>query len=344
MRSRRKVIWAKFRVTMVAICALAILSVLFYLLTGGTLLQAKTTLRVFVPDATGIGRRSPVRVDGIDVGKVRLVRLTGSADPARVVEIVLTVEEYRLRSIPRDSFVQFSADTLIGDKYVDITSGRTGAIIDPDGELRYQPATDITKSLDLTQFEKQLRIVDALLTNIEQGEGRVGKFVAGEELYNSLRKSLIEVESGLTRAAGTTGKVGSLLYSDALYRQLAAPATQLDDILESIQSGQGASGKLLRDSADYDRLRAGAADLRKTLEDLRAGRGAGARLLSSDALYEDLNRKVAGLIVAVDRFQYNPWLTTTEVYEGLNGAAREAHDFIRDFRRDPSKMLRLKVF
>ena len=39
---------------------------------------------------------------------------------------------------------------------------------------------ELMKSLDLSDFQKQLRRIDAMLSDIEEGKGRVGEFVQGE--------------------------------------------------------------------------------------------------------------------------------------------------------------------
>jgi phospholipid/cholesterol/gamma-HCH transport system substrate-binding protein len=344
MPSRRAINWAKFRVLMVTVCGLSVLTVLFYLLTGGTLFQAKTTLYLYIPDATGVASGSPVRVDGITVGKVRSVKLSGSIDPNRIVQVAMTVEVEHLNSIPVDSYAQISADTLIGDKFVDVTSGRTRASVPANGEIRYQPQTDVMKSLDLAQFQQKLRDVDAMLRGIEEGQGPVGEFFRGEALYDATRQKLIDLERGLTAAVRTTGQVGEVLYADTLYRRISEPVHQLDDALARIQSGQGKAGELLRDSGDYDRLRAQAADLRDTLAGIRAGRGPIGELLVSDSTYRDLGKSVAAMIDSVDRWNASPILTTSEMYDNLNGAGREMRDFLSDFRQHPKKYLRLKMF
>src|SRR5580692_607391 len=99
MPSARRVRWAKFRVICVCSAGLAILLTLIFLLTGGTLLERKVTLYLYVSDATGLSSESPVRVDGIDAGVVRLVELTGSNDPKRIVRVTMAVERNKLDSI-----------------------------------------------------------------------------------------------------------------------------------------------------------------------------------------------------------------------------------------------------
>src|SRR4051812_7276995 len=106
MRSKERVRWAQLRVGFTSAVALLILGVLLYLLTGGALFTEKTSLYLYVPDATGVAQGSPVRVDGIGVGKVGSVSLSGSRDPNRVVRLTLRIERESLAMIPTASYAE----------------------------------------------------------------------------------------------------------------------------------------------------------------------------------------------------------------------------------------------
>jgi len=337
MPSASRVNWAKFRVAAVCVVATTILATLVYLLTGGTLLQQKATIFLYIPDATGLIAGSPVRVDGIDVGKVDAVDLSGSNQPNRVVRVAMRVERERLASMPADSFAQLNSDNLVGDKFVDITSGRSANRMAPNGELSYKEQSDFMKSLDLSQVAKQLRAVDAIVTEIEQGKSRLGQFIQGDEFYNDLRRRTTELQNGMRAIASTTSEMGQALYSDKLYRQVSEPLAALDQNLARLQSGQGAGGQLLRDSAQYDQLQAGARDLRKTIVDFRSS-----EILKSDQMYDEWCRGLASLIQNVEQMNANPMVATSETYDNLNGLAREMRDLVRNFRQNPGKFLRLK--
>jgi phospholipid/cholesterol/gamma-HCH transport system substrate-binding protein len=339
MPSERHIRWAKFRVFTVCAAALAILSILAYLLTGGSLLTEKATMYLYVPDATGLGPGAPVRVDGIGVGKVRLVALSGSSEPNRVVKVTMTVERSRLASIPDDSTAQAASETMIGDKFVDISSGRSTHFVSPGGEIIFQGSPDLLKSLDIGQFEQRLKVVGALLDDIEQGRSDVGQLVQGEQMYDDLRKRFTQVENGIRAAASTTSDVGHELYTDQLYQQISQPLIDLDRSLARLQSGQGAAGQLLRDSAQYDKLRSDTEDLRRSIADLRA-----AEPMRSDTLYADWNRGLLSLIESVDAFNRAPAMTTTQAYDNLHGFAHELQTTMRDFRQNPRKYMRIKVF
>lgn len=339
MPSARRVSFAKFRATVVFVVACAILATLFYLLTGGTLLEQKTTLYLYIPDATGLAPPSPVRVDGIGVGKVRSVQLSGSNAPNRIVKVTMTVERQHLDEIPVDSVAQISTDTMIGDRFVDITSGSSASRIRPNSEIVYKEQPELMRSLDMPQFERQLRTVDALLTEIEQGRNRVGEFVVGETMYEDLRKRVTDAEEGFREARDTTTSVGQALYTDKLYRRISDPLLELERKLALLQSGQGAGGRFLRDPAQYDELLDAAAGVRRSVAELRSG-----AFMNSDDAYTAWNRSLTSLIRGVDEFNAGPLFNSTQAYDNLNGAAREFGETLRDFQRDPKKFLRMKVF
>lgn len=324
---------------MVSCVALLILAILIYLLTGSTLLHEQAHLYLYIPDATGISADSPVAVNGITVGTVASVQLSGSNAPNRTVKVVLDITRDRLDSISSDSYAQVASDSLVGDKLIQISSGSSGTPLKPGMEIPFQAQTDLMKNLDLTQFENELRSVDVMLTQIEQGKSAVGQFVLGEQMYEELKRRVGDIEQALHSAAQTSGAVGEALYTNKLYDQIRAPIVQVDQTLAQMQSGQGAAGQFLRDPAQYESFRKDIADLRKSIADLR-----GSDFLTHDQMYTDWNRTLANLIQQVDEMNANPMFNTTEMYDSVTGSVREMRDTMKDFRENPRKFLRLKVF
>jgi phospholipid/cholesterol/gamma-HCH transport system substrate-binding protein len=339
MPSASRVHWAKFRVSVVSAVAVIIMATLAYLLTGGTLLEQKSTIYLYIPDATGLEKASPVRVDGIDVGKVARVELSGQNDPNRVVRVVMTVERERLEAIPADSYAELSSDSLIGDKFVDITSQRSSAHVQPFGEIHLKPPSPLMKNADLPTLEAQLRQVDALLADIQGGRSQMGQFVQGNQMYLDLRNSIGKIQNAFHAAVSTTTVVGDALYNQTLYNSVAEPMAKLERTLAGLQSGQGTAGQLLRDSAQYDSSLKQVRDLRDSIAQVRAG-----VWMQSDQMYKDWNRTLVSFIQQMDRMNADPLLNSTAVYESLTGMANEARETARDFRQDPKKYLRLKLF
>jgi phospholipid/cholesterol/gamma-HCH transport system substrate-binding protein len=339
MPSPQQVNWAKFRASSVILAGLLILGTLALLLTGGTFMQPKAVIYLYLPDATGVAAGSPVRVDGIGVGKVTLVQLSGSGEPDRVVRVVMQVETERLVSITSDSTAETTSDTLVGDKFIDVTSGTSPTHLKPGGEIKYKGGADMMQRLDLAQFQQRLRAIELLLDDIEQGKGPLGEFIKGESLYNDLRTKVAELQRGIHVAADTTTAVGKSLYTDEIYRKVMDPLRELDQSLARLQAGQGSGGALLQGSKQYDQAVAQAKDLRHSIGALSTG-----EMMKSDAAYTDWITRVDSIMQKVEEFKATPMLTTSAVYDNLAGMAKEFQATSKEFRENPKKYLRLKVF
>jgi phospholipid/cholesterol/gamma-HCH transport system substrate-binding protein len=335
----RQITWAKLRVSVVAITAVVIFLELAYLLTGGTLLARKANLYLYTNDATGLSTDSPVSVDGIDIGKVVDISLSGSSDPARTVKVTMKVEEERLKSVPDDSVAEISADSLVGDKYVDVASGKSATHLAPNGELKFRSQAELMSRIDLSQFQDQIAKIDAVLTDIEQGRSQLGQFIKGDAMYVGLLRTLGQLESAFHAAMASTAQVGGAMYTDEIYRALETPFVQLDKTLAEIDSGQGPAGRFLRDPADYESWVNSIEGIRKEVEAIGTG-----AFFQSDESYQSWNKLVASTITQVDQMSANPMLNNASQYEALAGSAAQLRDTLRDFHRDPAKYMRYKIF
>jgi hypothetical protein len=255
------------------------------------------------------------------------------------VRLTLKVELEHLRDMPADSWAQISSATAVGNKYVDITQGKSAAYLQAGSEVQYRPQPQLLKTLDLQQFANQLRSADATLTDIEQGKSKVGQLIVGRQMYDDLRKALAQADRGFRDAIGVTTGVGELLYTDKIYRQISDPLIRLDSQLRRIDSGQSEMGRLLREDGTYLKLREQAAGLRRSIVDLRA-----TPFMTSDGMYEDWSRALASLVNDMDQINRGMILNTSLTYDDLAGLAGELKAGFRDFRKDPKKYLRVDLF
>jgi phospholipid/cholesterol/gamma-HCH transport system substrate-binding protein len=351
MPSAKRVRWATVRIACVILAGITILFTQIYLLTEGRIfsalfhlltgrgLEQTVKLYLYVPDASGLNFGSPVRADGVSVGKVARIQLTSSPQPDRVIRLTLAIDRDALTRISADSNAQLSAESLVGDMFVDISSGTSPRHLQPGSVIPYQAQPELLKTLDLQQFDAALRSVDATLTDIEQGKSRVGQFVIGTGFYDDLRSDLKDIERAVRKAASVTGAVGQPLYTDTLYQRVREPILGLDRSLAAIQAGQGSMGTLLRDDAQYEHFRALAQNLRASIASMRS-----AELLRSDSLYRNLSTSLAGFIRSIDDFNTSPMVLNSSAYDGLNGMAQGIRDSARQFHSNPKAYVWMKLF
>jgi phospholipid/cholesterol/gamma-HCH transport system substrate-binding protein len=344
MPSPQKLRWAKLRIFVVAVSAICVLSVLSYLLSGGTWLKAKAYLTTYIPDSTGLEPGADVLLNGVKIGRVASVQLTRSKDRNRVVAVRLKIEEAFLPYIPEDSVTTIDSANLLGDEYININMGRSPRHVLAGGDLRFPPPSNLMQNIDLRQFEAQLRTIDQIIQDIQTGKGPLGQFVVSDALYRQFLDGVAKLEKELRAATGSQSELGQALYTATMHDNLSASLRELDDRLAQLQAN-----RLLRDTTQYDRIRDQIAQVRNTLADLNAGNGAAGEFIASDAAYVEWNRRLTAWIENVDALSsgegsMGQMLSNAQTYESLNGALRQLHSTMKEFREDPRKFLRIKLF
>ena len=324
-----------------AVVAVSILSVLVYLLSGGTWLQPKAYITTYIPDSTGLDPGADVQLNGVEIGKVESLGLTRSSDPNRVVRVRLKIEAVYLPNIPDDSVTSLDSANLLGDEYVSITMGRSPRHVRSGGGLSYNVPSNIMQNIDLEQFEAQLRIIDQTIMDIQAGRGPLGQFVVSDTLYQQFLDGVIRVEKEMRAATTSQTQLGQMLYSSALYDGLVSQVRQLDDKLAQLQSNP-----MLRDTGQYDQIRDQLIKLHQALADLNGGKGSGGQWIASDAAWVQWNQRLRGWISTLDALNDGEAgggiLANSAAYESLNGALHEFAETAREFRQNPQKFLRVR--
>ncbi len=357
MSSPQKVKWSQLKVGILAVVAMVILAVLSFLLTGrGGFFRATAILRTYLDDSAGMAVGATVRLNGIPIGSIDQVRLSGERTKGRIVEISLKVNHDYLVEIPTDSKAGISASNLLGDKYINITKGtRPDHVKDGDtiASLSVQDIPELmAQSSDiLTQFQGLLGRADNILKTVESGQGNIGKLIKDDELYVRVNATVAEVQKLIDKVQNSKGTISKLLYEDGLYTDFRKPIQRLDAILVDLQAGKGTAGKLLYDTAVYDELHQTLAEAKKMVDELNAGKGSAGKLLKDDQLYKQVNQIIGKLTTVVDKLNsgqgtLGQLLVNPQLYDSLNGTTREMQGLLQDMHKNPKKFLtiQLKLF
>lgn len=123
--------WRAHVLATIAALAFAIPFVI-YLLHGSGGLPSLTDhykVRAVLPSASGLAAQSRVTMAGVEIGEVEKIERQGSG---AVVEMTLDDEH---APIPKDSTAAIRLRTLIGEKSIELTPGRSRAMLDDGGVL-----------------------------------------------------------------------------------------------------------------------------------------------------------------------------------------------------------------
>jgi phospholipid/cholesterol/gamma-HCH transport system substrate-binding protein len=345
--------WAKLRVGVLAIVSMAILAVLIFLLTSQKPLWAHyETIYTYLDDSAALATGSPVRLNGVLIGSVSQVELSGSNQPDRIVRVAMKVEADRLKDIPIDSTGDISSENVLGTKFINITMGRSPVTVQPNGEIKSEPSPEIRdlvkKGFDLFDSAQAiLNRVDKIVSLVESGKGNIGKFLVDEEFYKRLVDTVAEMQKVAEAINSGKGTVGRLIYDESLYNEARAAVARLDDVIANLQAGQGTAGKLLKDPALYDEARASIEQVRKLLDGINAGQGTVGKLLKDDQAYRRIDSILGKVDTTMDRLNagegtLGQLLVNRQLYDSANGLASEMRELMKEIRANPKKFLRFK--
>lgn len=353
MASAKKVRWAELRTGVLATVAMVITGVLIFLLTGqSSLFKGNFPLRTYFDDSEGLNVNDPVRVNGILVGYIGSIRLSGSRDPKRTVEIGMVVQNKFLDQIPEDSKSAISSANLLGTKFVNITKGTHPKHVEPGGEVQSLPNQGIPEIMAqstnlLAQLQTILNRADGLLAIVENGQGNIGKFIKDDTFYNRVTATAGELQQLVKDVHDSNGTLSHLVYDDQLYNDLRKPLQRIDDMLAEIQKGKGTLGKAMYDPQLYDEARASITDAKQLLENLKSGKGTAGKLLNDDEIANQLKLISEKVNTAMDKLNsgqgtIGQLMVNPQLYDSLNATAREVDSLMKDVHQNPKKFLRIK--
>jgi len=215
-----------------------------------TFLRNQFDLTTLVDDSAGIAPSSPVLLNGIDVGHVVTVTLSGSPDPDKTVRVLMRFPRQVMREIPEDSTASITAANLLGDKYMNISRGTHSKHIEPGTEMPSTATEDIAivvsrAKVRLNQVNEVLARMDRIAGYITKQEGTLGKLINGNSA----------LQQHVTSAAGTgTQLVNSLEQGQGivnriaeLQQEAAAPLARLNAIEQDLDQAKGSLGRFLYD-------------------------------------------------------------------------------------------------
>jgi phospholipid/cholesterol/gamma-HCH transport system substrate-binding protein len=354
MPQQTKAKWARLKVGILAIVAMVIVAVLVFLITGNyNPFATEAVVYTYLNDAAALAKGAPVNLNGIPIGKVKDIVLSGSKDPLRVIRVSMQIPESELKRIPLDSVTKISAANLLGTKFINITIGKSPVAVKNDQEL---PSLNTAEFEDVVQqgysilasLQKTVDQINTIVGAIQSGQGSIGKLLVDDTLYNRVLAIVNSVQLLANALNSDKGTIGRLIYDPELYNQVKGSLNRVDTLLQDIQSGQGTAGKLLKDPALYNDAQKTIDDLHTLVNNLNAGKGTAGKLLTSDELHQQILVTVAKVDTLIDKMNsgqgtVGQLLVNPQLYDNLNGTSRELTGLLKDFRANPKKFLRIKL-
>ncbi len=332
------------KVGLLVLAALAVLGAGVFLVgERNNLFARKNRYFVRFETVSGLAAGNPVQLNGVNVGQVESVVLPVDVEE-ELLTVWITVDRRYAERVRTDSEAKIKTLGLLGDKYIELSSGSPGAPeIADGGEITAAPATDVDKLIatggdvveNVVAISYSLRNI---LGRMEAGEGILGELTTDSEAGRVAKESMLDIMGSLRRIAGKIesgeGTLASLINDPALADRMAQTVDRVEAVLAKIDTGEGALPALLNDPETrtrLDQILTGLSDasteLSATVEGLSGGEGLLAKLLTDEAYGEEVSRDLKQLLNNLNKLSgkleqgdgtLGQLINDPSVYEALN--------------------------
>jgi len=239
-----------------------------------------TTIRILARDVQGLAENNFVSVSGKKIGTVSKMNFVTQHDSLFVVTELKLKKEFS-PLVTKDAKATIKSLGVLGDKYVDISTGKGAPIkegdfiaLESDGGMANLTGT-ATKAFDK---------INELLDHLNNGKGMAGKLLTDEkmgkelaETVSSLKTTSAELSKISQKASRGEGLLPKLLNDKAMAKntgetieRLNQTALKTESLMNKLNNDKGTLGQLSSNPALYNNLSQTLASLDSLLVDLKS--------------------------------------------------------------------------
>lgn len=306
------------RVGLLLLVALALgMAAIFLVGERRNLFSQKNDYLIRFDSVPGLSAGSDVQLDGVGVGSVSAIDLSESVEENQIV-VGIRVESRFAARIREDSMARIRTLGLLGDKYIEISSGSPRFPEVPEGgTIGTAPVADVDRLRasgedlvnNVTRITEQLTTI---LGRMERGEGILGELTRDvdpdRKVTSELMTTLDSIRGLFDDLRAGDGPIPRMLNDRALGEKLETTVGRLDSLLARTESGEGTLGMLLTDTQQRERLERSLASLERTAsnletatDSLRAERALLPKLLGDEAYGDKLSGDLQALVENLNR-------------------------------------------
>lgn len=284
---------------------------------------------------SGLGEGSTVQLNGVKVGTVK--RIVLPEDPKEsLITVDLSLDRRFADRVRGDSTAAIKTLGLLGDKYLEISSGSLAQDVIPSGaEIPAAPPGAVDAMMasgedvmaNVTEISASLK---SILTRMERGEGLLGQLISdpttGQRISDQLVATLDSVQRVARRVENGEGAIPRLITDQKLADRLTDSLEKLNLVVTRVEAGKGLAPALISDEGPRQDFEATLASLKSTAtslaefsDQLKAANGLLPRLLFDQAYADRVATQIETTAGRVERL-------TAELESGNGTAAKLIHD------------------
>jgi phospholipid/cholesterol/gamma-HCH transport system substrate-binding protein len=279
--------------------ALIALGVMIELVQDWHPFQVQKNYKALFKSVVGLKIGDPVRMAGVEVGKVKSIAI----DDSHVKIDFYVTGKTTLRT---DTLAEVRRTNLLGGQFLGLTFGsERNPVLPPGSEVKTRESASIDQLIDhLDQNQQQVlgalgqlisqtreplldmvQEMKSVTDKIDRGKGTLGLLVNDPQLYNRMQTATVRLNTILGRIDKGEGTLGRLVKDPSLYDDAEATMANLKDLSSRVKEGKGTVGRLFADDTLYNNASDALVDIRKVADKVDRGTGTLGKLVNDDALY-----------------------------------------------------------
>lgn len=278
---------------------------------------------------SGLVKESPVEMAGIEIGRVKDVRL---ANGKARVEMLISPKV----RITKDAGAVIRTKGVLGDKFIEIKQGEAEQVIPANGVIaktvsppdldelmaKAGPAIEEIQTVaaginefigekktgaDFRSLVSNLNNASVSIKNvsedIEAGKGTLGRLLQDESLYVQAEETMGALHSIAKRVDKGEGTLGKLVRDDTLYQTAKEALESIHGVTSKVAKGEGALGKLISDDGIVAKAESAMTSLQSVAQKIDKGEGTLGKLVNDPSLYNEAKKTMRSVNKAASDFQ-----------------------------------------
>ncbi len=225
--------------------------------------------------------------------------------------IELKIDKDYANFITSSSVAQIKTMGMLGDKYVDISLGRSGEKRLNDGDyIKSKVSVNMDKAISdaavsLSELKDVLKNLNVISQKAIRGQGTIGQLVSDEQMANDIKTTLRNLKKSSRDLQIGNGSAGRLLRDSSFYVALLNTTKQLETITGRLARGEGSVGQALMDTTLFAQVKT-ITDQTDTLVNRLNGNGTVGALIKDKEYYDELLRLTKELRELTEDIKKNP--------------------------------------
>lgn len=260
--------------------------------------------RTIISDASGIFPKTPIKVAGINAGRITSIELQGN-------KALISFEVLDTVKITQNSELQIKAVGFLGDKFLEIRIGSSDKTLDENSFIESIEGGGMESLVkDASEVMKDVKVIVSSIKDslVPPGEEPPVKVILAD--VQELMKNTKEVTASLKKIiTGNEERMQTIIanfeeFSNQLAFQMdkEEPKSAISDIKSILTKTDLMMG-----------------DLQKVVNDMRNGKGTVGKLLVEDEIADEVRQTLAGVQKIVSKVENIR--TELSVYTGVNSTA-----------------------